>query len=844
MFINNKDISTFSASLIDRQISTANINSSYDWLYGAPNGILLNQKYDFKTIQLTFYIDENNEDLAYKQISTLTEALRRCQVKFKDIDLIFPCFLDGQGKVERAGNGKFKVTYSLKNDRGVGDNITQVFDLNRVNCKPILVSYFLNWQNTMGYYLNCFDEQEQIQLLGNNNYWVNLETLENIVSESATWDQLFLNLGVNLQQYRPVNAQMGTISIALPYSKENAIKVIEQGKVSVMYMKFSKDGFPDLPEAYYPSLVWTTTNLNKYYIDLGVGLGWDIADISVYVTGRYYQTMIDGNGCIIGAGANNPLNIAFIYPDALIETDEVSTNRRRYEIFSSSTSGGDIAFQTLESISNLPLRKYGFRTSSDSSAPIDGLYDLYFNGIALDRVPIEESTILTSNLTLLYGNQGIGKWAEASRVQVYYKGVLMVDAIPINGNVKNGFINSYDTGFYDMVNMQFLPWVNYVTSEVGPMPNYIMTPSGGGVNPSEPSEYNITFNANGGVLAGNTVFQTINQRLDSLPVAPTREGYIFNGWFTSTIGGTKISVNTTFTSDMIVYAQWINTSTIETYTITLNPNGGSLNSSAAIRVEAGKTIYLPTPTREGYIFNGWFTSAGAQFTNTSIVNTSMTLYAHWTEIEEADSNICVIIKDVSGNILNTGDKVYKNTKIQLTSTDSGAIIKYTLDGSDPKVNGIIYTTAFAITEETTIMAVGQNEDGYGSLAIVALTINNQPSSEEVGAAILQYDEVVLGTFDIQFDGLSASKAADWDVDSPRALLPFAAVYSIPGIEGTWKYYSSDWMKPVNTGMLNDGRAFIVFDVTTATSKQGAWVSFTPSDNSATITQKFNILSLI
>ena len=65
MFINNKDISTFSASLIDRQISTANINSSYDWLYGAPNGILLNQKHDFKTIQLTFYIDENYEDLAY-----------------------------------------------------------------------------------------------------------------------------------------------------------------------------------------------------------------------------------------------------------------------------------------------------------------------------------------------------------------------------------------------------------------------------------------------------------------------------------------------------------------------------------------------------------------------------------------------------------------------------------------------------------------------------------------------------------------------------------------------------------------------------------------------------------
>ena len=45
------------------------------------------------------------------------------------------------------------------------------------------------------------------------------------------------------------------------------------------------------------------------------------------------------------------------------------------------------------------------------------------------------------------------------------------------------------------------------------------------------------------------------------------------------------------------------------YTVTFNGNGGS--SSTSVKVMAGQSIgMLPSSSRTGYTFNGWFTEAG------------------------------------------------------------------------------------------------------------------------------------------------------------------------------------------------------------------------------------------
>lgn len=80
-----------------------------------------------------------------------------------------------------------------------------------------------------------------------------------------------------------------------------------------------------------------------------------------------------------------------------------------------------------------------------------------------------------------------------------------------------------------------------------------------------------------------------------------------------------------------VYANWIP----NTCTVYFDPNGG-LSDTMITQQKTINSPYgtLPVPTREGYVFTGWYTSAngGTKITSSTIVtNTSdHTLYAHWS----------------------------------------------------------------------------------------------------------------------------------------------------------------------------------------------------------------------
>lgn len=99
------------------------------------------------------------------------------------------------------------------------------------------------------------------------------------------------------------------------------------------------------------------------------------------------------------------------------------------------------------------------------------------------------------------------------------------------------------------------------------------------------------------------------------------------------------------------------------YTVSFDPNGGTVSQTS-------KTVYagdvygvLPEPSREGYIFQGWYTSAsgGSPVTANTNVNlsASQTLYAHWTVDDEVqydepsqeepeDESVTIYYYDING----------------------------------------------------------------------------------------------------------------------------------------------------------------------------------------------------
>lgn len=147
--------------------------------------------------------------------------------------------------------------------------------------------------------------------------------------------------------------------------------------------------------------------------------------------------------------------------------------------------------------------------------------------------------------------------------------------------------------------------------------------------------YTVLFNANGGTVSTSSKTVTFDSSYGDLPTA-TRDYYFFNGWFTAANGGSQITNSTkvTITSTQTLYAHW------SPYPLTVTFN---TNLSGATCSTATKTCYvdtaigtLPTPSKTGYTFNGWFTSAsgGTQVaaTQTYANDSAVTLYAHWTKI--------------------------------------------------------------------------------------------------------------------------------------------------------------------------------------------------------------------
>ena len=107
----------------------------------------------------------------------------------------------------------------------------------------------------------------------------------------------------------------------------------------------------------------------------------------------------------------------------------------------------------------------------------------------------------------------------------------------------------------------------------------------------------------------------------SLPEEPTKEGYRFVGWYldedlTIPYNGEPI------TADMRFYAKF----EINTYTVTLDSNGGSDVSN--VTVEWNTAAELSAPTKEGYNFLGWYYANGTKYEGQAVTE-NITLTAYW-----------------------------------------------------------------------------------------------------------------------------------------------------------------------------------------------------------------------
>lgn len=137
-----------------------------------------------------------------------------------------------------------------------------------------------------------------------------------------------------------------------------------------------------------------------------------------------------------------------------------------------------------------------------------------------------------------------------------------------------------------------------------------------------------------------------NLKFGAAVTAPTitKRGYAFSGW-SATVATTMPASNLTYT------ALW----TVNTYAISFDANGGSACQNITVTF-GGAYGELPVTTKDGYIFDGWYSGevddvgAGSLITAQSVVDItgSQVLYARWT----VNNDVAYTVRHYQQNITN------------------------------------------------------------------------------------------------------------------------------------------------------------------------------------------------
>lgn len=147
--------------------------------------------------------------------------------------------------------------------------------------------------------------------------------------------------------------------------------------------------------------------------------------------------------------------------------------------------------------------------------------------------------------------------------------------------------------------------------------------------------FKVTLNLNYG---SSSSVKTVDYgtELSKVLTEPERTGYAFEGWFTDQKCENPVAPDTKVTSDVTLYAKWI-----EAKRVNLVVNGGTLPSGtpAYINVYENGQYNLPTPTWTGCTFQGWYTqeNGGTKVSYgdkvPAVDSIPSTLYAQWIPMD-------------------------------------------------------------------------------------------------------------------------------------------------------------------------------------------------------------------
>ncbi|MCH5160712.1 MAG: InlB B-repeat-containing protein [Clostridiales bacterium] len=406
------------------------------------------------------------------------------------------------------------------------------------------------------------------------------------------------------------------------------------------------------------------------------------------------------------------------------------------------------------------------------------------------------------------------------------------------------------------------------------------------------STHAVTFNVNGGKWSdGSTDNKVVTTDAEGkiatadFPANPTREDYVFAGWYANADGtGTTYTLVSLFDSDTTVYAKWTEDQSgggggenNTTFTITLNANGGTLAGgiTSVTTGTDGKLTSMPSaPTRDEYTFAGWYTTAsgGDRITLETKFTANGTIFAHWDPVGQGGPIIpttYTVTLDAHGGVVAGGlTTVTTGTDGRLTSLPVATKTGFTLNGwYTAATGGDKITTETVFTNNTTtihaqwtenvVVASGHDLLVNGKL-VANMSAGNGPTGVDPEDWVFDYytsvtlnkDDVV--SFDIDgctiekiwaekstaIVGVTETDGCDIDGDSVTVLaggtftvsvvqytndvsVGKVVVYVGP-YDGPWDGNGDDPIIPGDREVVTDDKAFMVGVINGSTGGDSDW----------------------
>ena len=381
---------------------------------------------------------------------------------------------------------------------------------------------------------------------------------------------------------------------------------------------------------------------------------------------------------------------------------------------------------------------------------------------------------------------GGGAFADGSivmRIQTNDKGVCSMPESP----VRDGYV--FGGWYYDNTCTHAVDFSQPLLSDAS---NFVVLFAKWTEAPS--NVLDVTYSANGGQFAdGNNVMlgQTNSNGIARQPLAPTRDGYVFAGWYYHNDGTDQVDFNQPIVGDgdhVTLFAAWTPVKQDKTVEILYVANGGTFfdgNETMQGVTDTDGIARLPLqPTREGYDFLGWSYDRDGNdpvdFTKAIVAGSGhATVYAQWKQNNEK-----TVLYVANGGVFADGNVAMKGV------TDSNGVARQPLAPTREGYTFTGWTYDAAGTEPVDftkpVQGGGQHVTFYAQWAELA---NNEKDVLYVanGGVFADGNEVLQGV-------------TDGDGVARQPLAPTREGYTFAG----WTYDSKgtdpvDFSKPVQGG---------------------------------------------